>query len=99
LLRIYSQDSDQTIIGKMGVAVIKGMQVSSVTRPVKELKGFQRVTLKAGETKPVEFKITPESLAFWDIKMNYTVEPGKFNLMVGNSSRDEDLKSIELTIQ
>lgn len=74
-------------------------EVSSVTRPVKELKGFQRVTLKAGETKPVEFKITPESLAFWDIKMNYTVEPGKFNLMVGNSSRDEDLKSIELTIQ
>ena len=72
--------------------------VSSVTRPVKELKGFQKVTLRPGETKTVTFNITPELLAFYDVNMKYVVEPGEFCIMVGNSSRDEDLTKITLTV-
>ena len=72
--------------------------VSSVTRPVKELKGFQRVWLKPGETTVVSFDITPEALAFWDIDMKYVVEPGEFEIMVGTSSRDCDLKKVTLNV-
>lgn len=73
--------------------------ISSVTRPVKELKGFQRITLKPGETQTVCLDITPEHLAFYDIDMNYVVEPGEFKIMVGSSSRDEDLQQIVLTVK
>jgi beta-glucosidase len=72
--------------------------VSSVTRPVKELKGFTKVSLMAGESKTVSLEITPESLAFYDIDMNYTVEPGDHEIMVGNSSRDADLQKLILTV-
>ena len=64
---------------------------SCVTRPVKELKDFARVALKAGESKTVNFKITPDKLAFYDIKMNKIVELGEFIVMVGASSDDKDL--------
>ncbi|HEY9283029.1 MAG TPA: glycoside hydrolase family 3 N-terminal domain-containing protein [Pyrinomonadaceae bacterium] len=60
--------------------------VSSVTRPVKELKDFRRVSLAPGETKTVTFTITPDKLSFLDINMNRTVEPGAFDIMVGTSS-------------
>jgi beta-glucosidase len=73
--------------------------VSSVTRPVKELKGFQRITLKPGQTKTVTLDITPEHLAFYNIDMEYVVEPGKFEIMVGNSSRDCDLQKVILTVK
>ena len=73
-------------------------KVSSVTRPVKELKGYKRVHLKVGETKNVIFEITPESLAFYDIDMKYVVEPGSFNIMTGSSSHSKSLKTVELTI-
>jgi beta-glucosidase len=73
--------------------------VSSVTRPVKELKGFRKVHLEPGETQTVELSITPESLAFYDVKMKYVVEPGEFAIMVGNSSRDEDLQKIILAVE
>jgi beta-glucosidase len=73
--------------------------VSSVTRPVKELKGFQKISLEAGETKTVVLEITPQSLAFYDIAMKYTVEPGEFEIMVGNSSRDADLEKLILTVE
>jgi beta-glucosidase len=73
-------------------------KVSSVTRPVKELKGFSRVSLEPGETKTITFKIGPEHLAFHNIGMKYVVEPGEFEIMVGNSSRDEDLSKIVLTV-
>ena len=72
--------------------------VSSVTRPVKELKGFQKVSLQPGETQLVPLEITPELLAFYDINMKFTVEPGEFEIMVGNSSRDEDLQRVMLTV-
>jgi beta-glucosidase len=72
--------------------------VSSVTRPVKELKGFQRISLASGETRTVTFDVTPEHLAFYDIDMVYRVEPGEFRLMVGSSSRDEDLQTVILPV-
>lgn len=62
--------------------------VGSVTRPVKELKDFSKVDLKPGETKTVEFTITPEKLKFYDINMNFTVEPGDFKVFVGTNSVD-----------
>ena len=73
--------------------------VSSVTRPIKELKGFQKIELRPGETKTVSLDITPESLAFYDINMKYTVEPGEFEIMVGSSSRDADLQKVVLTVK
>ena len=73
--------------------------VSSVTRPVKELKGFEKVTLRPGETKKVAFDITPDSLAFYDVNMKYVVEPGEFSILIGNSSRDEDLQKVTLTVK
>ena len=63
-------------------------QVASVTRPVKELRGFARVRLKAGETKQVSFKLGPADLALYDRDMKKVVEPGKFDLLVGASSAD-----------
>lgn len=73
--------------------------ISSVTRPVKELKGFQRITLQPGQTQTVSLDITPEHLAFYNIEMEFVVEPGKFEVMVGNSSRDEDLQKIQLLVK
>ena len=73
--------------------------VSSATRPVKELKGYKRIHLKVDETKNVVFEITAESLAFYDIDMNYVVEPGTFKIMTGSSSHFKSLKNVELTIE
>ena len=74
-------------------------KVSSVTRPVKELKGYQRIFLKKGETKKVDFKINKATLAFYDINMEYCVEPGEFKIMTGSSSDDDDLQSIVLEVE
>jgi len=63
-------------------------KVASVTRPVLELKGFDRINLKVGETKTVKFIIDKSKLAFWDYNMKYTVEPGEFDIIVGKSSTD-----------
>jgi beta-glucosidase len=73
-------------------------QVSSVTRPVKELKGFAKVHLEPGETQTVTFAIPADLLKFWDVKMKYVVEPGDFTVMVGSSSRDADLQCLTLTV-
>lgn len=62
--------------------------VGSITRPVKELKGFQRIYLKAGESTLVRFTITPEDLKFYNYDLQYNWEPGDFTLMVGGNSRD-----------
>jgi beta-glucosidase len=61
---------------------------ASVTRPVKELKGFQRVTLQPGEKKRTAFTLGPEQLGFYDLTMRFVVEPGEFNVMVGSNSED-----------
>jgi beta-glucosidase len=73
--------------------------VSSVTRPVKELKGFERITLDPGETATVAFDITPQRLAFYDVDMVFRVEAGEFRLMVGSSSRDADLQTVTLRVR
>jgi beta-glucosidase len=73
-------------------------RVSSVTRPVKELKGFQKIFLAPGETRTVELEINPESLAFYDVNMKFAVERGEFEIMAGPSSRDADLQKIILTV-
>lgn len=61
---------------------------ASMTRPVKELKGFQRITLRPGEKRRVEFTLGPESLGFYNREMRFVVEPGEFKVMVGSSSED-----------
>jgi beta-glucosidase len=72
--------------------------VSSVTRPVKELKGFKKVRLEPGKKTAVALDITPASLSFYDVNMKYVVEPGDFEIMVGNSSRDADLQKLILRV-
>jgi beta-glucosidase len=71
-------------------------RVSSVTRPVKELKGFERVTLEAGETRTVSFTLDERAFRLWDARLQRVVEPGEFDIMVGPNS--VDLKSTTLTI-
>lgn len=71
--------------------------VGSVTRPVKELKGFEKVFIKAGESKTVNFKITPEMLKFYDYDLNFVFEPGDFDVMIGGNSRD--VKSARFTLK
>jgi beta-glucosidase len=71
--------------------------VSSVTRPVKELKGFERIALQPGEKRTVTFDITPEQLSFWNIDMECVVEPGEFAIMVGPNS--QELRSVTLTVR
>jgi beta-glucosidase len=60
--------------------------VSSVTRAVKALKGFQRIHLQPGERRTVAFPVTPDALAIWDLAMRFTVEPGTFQIILGPSS-------------
>ncbi len=72
-------------------------EVASVTRPVKELKGFQRINLKPYETKKLYFKITPDMLSFYGLQMKKIIEPGKFDVMIGSSSDSVLTKSFELT--
>jgi len=67
---------------------------SSVARPVIELKGFKRIHLKKGETKEVEFEITPDLLVMFDEHMKRIVEPGKFRIMIGASSNDIRLRTV-----
>ena len=62
--------------------------VGSVTRPVKELKGFEKIALKMGESKVVTFTITPDMLAFHRADMSYGTEPGDYKLFIGTNSRD-----------
>jgi beta-glucosidase len=71
--------------------------VGSVTRPVKELKGFEKISLKPGEKKNVKFEISFDDLAFYDINMNLTVEPGAFKVFVGGNSVDVIEAGFEVT--
>lgn len=68
--------------------------ISSVSRPLKELKAFKRIRLKSGKTKKVSFTITPEMLSMLDNNLNTIVEPGKFRIMIGASSIDIRLRGI-----
>ena len=69
--------------------------VASITRPVKELKGFQRIHLKKGESKEVKFEITDDLLKFYNAHLDYVLEPGDFEVMIGP---DSSLKNLKKTI-
>ena len=94
-------------IGKMSGDEIVQLYIcdkySSITRPIKELKGFKRVSLKQGESKVITFNLDKSDFAYYDSEMNYIVEAGEFDILVGNSSRKKDLKKVsfyfEETIQ
>jgi beta-xylosidase len=105
--KIRSSESTQALVEVTNTGKRAGTEVvqlyvrdlvGSVTRPVKEMKGFQKIWLRPGETRTVALHITPESLAFYDIHMKFVVEPGEFEIMVGNSSRDTDLQRVILTV-
>ena len=72
-------------------------KVASISRPVKELKGFERIHLKAGESREVNFKITPEMLKFYNAALKHIIEPGDFDIMIGANSRD--VKAATLTVE
>ena len=71
--------------------------VGSITRPVRELKGFNKIFLRAGESKTVSFKITPDLLRFYDYNLNYIAEPGDFDIMIGGDS--QAVKTARLTLK
>lgn len=71
--------------------------VGSTTRPVKELKGFERIYLQPGQTRTVTFKIAPEMLKFYNYDLQYVVEPGDFSVMIGPDSRD--VKTTQFTLK
>ena len=99
--------------GKVSVTVtntgnLKGSEVvqlyirdkfSRVTRPVKELRGFEKIVLEPGESRTVSFDLGREQLEYLGPDMEYVVEPGEFEIMVGNSSRKEDLKTVTLRVR
>lgn len=66
--------------------------VSSVTRPIKELKNFKKVGLNPGQTKKVKFQLSSNDLKFYDKNMDYVLEPGEFEIMIGSSSQNIELK-------
>ena len=69
--------------------------VGSITRPVKELKGFEKISLQPGETKTVSFTITPELLKFYNYDLEYVVEPGEFEVQIGGNSRDVEIEKFQ----
>ena len=72
---------------------------SSITRPVKELKDFKRINLNPGESKTITFQLNKSAFAYYDLDMKYVIEAGQFEILVGNSSRDEDLKKTTLRFE
>lgn len=73
--------------------------VASISRPVKELKGFQRIHLKKGESQEVKFEITDDLLKFYNARLDYVLEPGDFEVMIGPDSSLKNLKKTILTIK
>ena len=71
--------------------------VATIARPVKELKGFERISLKAGESRDVTFTINADMLKFYNSNLQYVAEPGDFEAMVGGNSRD--VQKIRFTLQ
>lgn len=71
---------------------------SKVIRPIKQLKGFDRISIKKGESKTFEFTLSADDLAYWDNdKDSFAIEPGTVNLMIGSSSEDiKQTKEIQL---
>jgi beta-glucosidase len=81
-----------TVKGEEVVQLYINDIISSTSKPVKELKGYEKISLDPGEKKTVTLKLLPEDLSLFDRDMNFVVEPGTFEVMVGSSSRDIKLK-------
>ena len=100
---IISVSVDIKNIGEMSGDEIVQLYISdkysSITRPVKELKDFKRINLKPGESKLITFHLNKSAFAYYDLDMKYVVEAGQFDILVGNSSRDEDLKKTSLSFE
>jgi beta-glucosidase len=86
-----------TRAGDETVQVYVRDKIASLTRPVKELKAFERVTLAPGETRTLRFTLDERAFHFWNAEMKRVVEPGEFEIMAGPNS--VDLKSTTLTIE
>jgi beta-glucosidase len=71
-------------------------RVGSITRPVKELKGFRKVALQPGESRQISFAITSEQLKFYNADLQWTAEPGDFWVFIGGSSATENKAAFEL---
>jgi beta-glucosidase len=69
--------------------------VASTTRPIKELKGFEKLALKVGESKEVQFELTKQDLKFYNFDIDFVFEPGEFDIMIGPNSRDLKIERIE----
>jgi len=82
------------IVGAEIVQLYIHDKYASIVRPIKELKGFKKVFLKPGESKTITFTIEPKDLSFWNIDMDFVVESGEFEIMIGSSSEDIKLRSI-----
>ena len=82
----WSSDVCSSDLAEIVQLYIRDM-VGSNTRPVKELKGFQKIFLKAGESKTVTFNVTPEDLKFYDNNLKYDWESGEFEIFVGGDSQ------------
>jgi beta-glucosidase len=99
--QINTRGDVEVILDVRNTGAVKGDEVvqlyindviSSTSRPVIELKGYEKVSLEPGETKTVKLRLTPEELCLFDRNMNVVVEPGIFEVMVGSSSADIRLK-------
>ena len=100
---IISVSVDVKNIGKISGDEIVQLYIcdkySSVTRPIKELKGFKRVSLKQGESKVITFNLDKSAFAYYDSEMKYIIEAGEFDIFVGNSSREKDLKRVSFFVE
>lgn len=88
--------NNSKVDGREVVQLYTRDMVGSITRPVKELKGFQKIELKAGESKTVEFKISVEDLKFYNSDLKFVAEPGDFKIFIGSNSRDVKEASFKL---
>lgn len=85
-----------TVAGDEIVQLYVRDEFASVTRPAKELKAYQRVSLEPGESRKVTFSLPYSALGFYNREMDFVVEPGEFTIMVGKSSKDEDLQPVKI---
>lgn len=88
--------NNSKVDGREVVQLYTRDMVGSITRPVKELKGFQKIELKAGESKTVEFKISVDDLKFYNSDLKFVAEPGDFKVFIGSNSRDVKEASFKL---
>lgn len=92
----FSLKNQGNLAGEEVAQVYIRDHVASITRPIKELKAFQKISLKSGESQVLEFTLGPEKLGFFDGNGNFIVEPGKFTIMVGGSSKTSLSAEIDL---